>query len=105
MPDTGSHFKVMENRLIMIKASQNSGAENPINAVTLVALSIMDPLLTAEKTPRGIPIAIIKIIDEMFIKRVIGMRSAIFCETGLLSTYDLPKSKNAIRRSQSKYCK
>ena len=45
MPDIGTHPRVIANKLIRSNASQNSGAENPINANIVVDLSKKDPRL------------------------------------------------------------
>src|SRR3989338_4309707 len=68
IPDTGSHPKLIPKKLIKSKASQNSGTENPTKAKTVVALSINEFLLTAERIPSGMPTASIKIKDETLIK-------------------------------------
>ncbi len=104
MPCIGSQPRVIPKNDISIRASQNPGIANPTKTKTVKKRSQKEPSLTALITPIGIAISNTIDIDNMFIRRVIGMRLAILFITFCPSIYDLPKSNVVIFLSQLRYC-
>ena len=85
-PMEGSQPRWTENAMISNMPVQNVGIDTPKRVTSVVKLSNIEYCRTAQMTPRGIPISVLKTTAQNASLIVVGIRAANSMETGLFMT-------------------